>query len=214
MKIVKAGFEILTEIDGAAMLKRIEAAGRTCYRSEDKITDGSAEKFVAMILKRRHETVIEHESVSARIICDRGISHEIVRHRLASYSQESTRYCNYGNANEITVIDPRPHLSEQAFADPHGYSQFDLWRIGSENAETAYLRLLAAGAKPQMARSVLPNSLKTEIMMTCNLREWRHFFKLRTSKAAHPQMREIAIPMLAEFQQRIPVIFDDIEGAP
>jgi thymidylate synthase (FAD) len=204
MKIVKSSYEIVSLINGYEMLRRIELAGRTCYKSEDKITDDSSQKFVAMVLKRGHETVIEHESASVRIICDRGISHEIVRHRLASYSQESTRYCNYTKnkfGREITVIDPRPHVDEVTF---------EAWRAGVLFAESIYFQMLDAGASPQMARSVLPNSLKTEIVMTANLREWRHFFKMRTPDTAHPQLREITRPMLAEFRSRIPVVFDDV----
>jgi thymidylate synthase (FAD) len=203
VKIVKQSFKILGNPDGEAMLFRIEAAGRTCYKSEDKITSESAPKFVRMVLERGHESVIEHESVSVRIVCDRGVSHEIVRHRLASYSQESTRYCNYSKeqfGEEITVIEP-PGLCDRSSL---------LWREMMYKCESTYLRLLGMGTTPQIARSVLPNSLKTEIVMTCNVREWRHFFKMRTSKAAHPQMREIACPMLAEFRKRFPVLFDDV----
>ena len=163
MKIIKAGFHVLSQVNGTEILKSIEEAGRVCYKSEDKITDGSAEKFVANIIKRGHEAVLEHEKITVKFIVDRGVSHEIVRHRIAAYCQEM------------------------------------------------YLQLIHAGAKPQEARSVLPNSLKTEVVMTANLREWRHFFKLRTSPAAHPQMREVAIPLLKEFQMLIPVVFDDIE---
>lgn len=204
MKIVQASYRIETPIDGDAMLQRIEAAGRTCYKSEDKITLDSARKFVAMVINRGHHSVIEHETVSVRIVCDRGISHEIVRHRIASYSQESTRYCNYSKeqfGGEITLIDPRPHLRDDQFVE---------WKFAMYNAEKWYFEMLASRVKPQMARSVLPNSLKTELVMTANLREWRHFFTLRTSDAAHPQLREITRPMLAEFRERIPVIFDDV----
>ena len=205
MKIVKPSYEIVTDIDGLAMLKRIEAAGRTCYKSESKITDDSCREFIAKILKSGHHSVIEHESVSVRIVCDRGITHEIVRHRLASYSQESTRYCNYSKGKyggEITVI--KPYFWQE---DCVGYR---LWLEAMQHAERLYLELVDKGASAQEARSVLPNSLKTEIVMTCNVREWRHFFKLRAAPAAHPQMREIAMPMLAEFKSLIPVIFDDI----
>jgi thymidylate synthase (FAD) len=152
-----------------------------------------------------HESVIEHEKVSVRIICDRGVSHEIVRHRLAAYSQESTRFCNYSDdrfGNEITVVEP-------LFFEP-GTRNWEIWRDAMLAAEEAYFTLLRNGALPQEARSVLPNSLKTEIVVTYNLREWRHFFRVRTSGRAHPQMREITVPMLKEFKERIPVIFDDI----
>ena len=169
-------------IDGATILKRLEQCGRVCYRSEDKITEGSAEKFVAGIIKRGHEAVLEHCSFTVKFICDRGVSHEIVRHRMASYCQESTRYCNYGKGKRIAMRD----------------------------AEDAYFALLDEGCSPQEARSVLPNSLKTEVVMTANIREWRHFLKLRCSPAAHPQMREVALILLDKVHWLIPVCFDDI----
>lgn len=212
MRIIKASFQIEEEIDGIEILKRIEKAGRTCYKSEDKITSDSARKFVKDIIERGHETVIEHEKVTVRVICDRGVTHEIVRHRLASYSQESTRYVNYHNnkfGKEITVIDP-------CFWVPTGCDEDDqkssIWYGAMQHAEDSYMELIDAGATPQEARSVLPNSLKTEIVMTMNLREWRHFFTLRASKRAHPQMQEIAIPMLKKFKELIPIVFDDIGG--
>lgn len=206
MKIINASYEIMDEIDGNEILKKIERCGRVCYKSEDKITDASAETFVKNIIRRGHESVLEHVSFSVRFIVDRGVSHEIVRHRLASYSKESTR-CNYskeGFGNEITVIEPlfwgRDTLSYEA------------WFKSMESAEQLYLYLIRNGCSPQEARSVLPNSLKTELVMTANLREWRHFFRLRTSKASHPQMREVAVPLLDEMKALIPVIFDDIES--
>ena len=204
MRIVKPSFHI-EEVDGMELLKKIEKAGRTCYKSEDRITDDSALTFVKTICKSGHESVLEHEKVTVRIICDRGVSHEIVRHRIAAYSQESTRYCNYSNSkfgNEITVIEPL------FFKD--NPERYELWKTAMEQAEATYCSLLKIGASPQEARSVLPNSLKTEIVVTYNLREWKHFFKLRTSPAAHPQMREIACPLLRAFQARIPIVFDDI----
>lgn len=204
MRIVKPSFHI-EEVDGMELLKKIEKAGRTCYKSEDRITDDSALTFVKTICKTGHESVLEHEKVTVRIICDRGVSHEIVRHRIAAYSQESTRYCNYSNSkfgNEITVIEPL------FFKD--NPERYELWKTAMEQAEATYFSLLKIGASPQEARSVLPNSLKTEIVVTYNLREWKHFFKLRTSPAAHPQMREIACPLLRAFQARIPIVFDDI----
>lgn len=206
MKIIKADIEILSPIDGQEILKRIEQAGRVCYKSEDKITDGSAERFVANILKRGHEAVLEHWSITVKFICDRGVSHEIVRHRLAAYCQESTRYCNYskdGFGNEITVVDP-------CFLE-HDTPQWAAWESAMKNAEFSYFRMLELGCTPQEARSVLPNSLKTEVIMTADIREWRHFFKLRCSPAAHPQMREVAIMLLKKFQAQIPILFDDIE---
>ena len=205
MKIIEASYHIETPIDGAEILKRIEKAGRTCYKSEDRITEESAKSFVQKLIERGHESVLEHASITVRFVCDRGISHEIVRHRLASYSQESTRYCNYSNDRfgyEITFIKPC------FFKEAKG--AYCSWYNTMDFAECAYFDMLEDGCTPQEARSVLPNSTKTEIVMTANLREWRHFLKLRTAKAAHPQMRELTVPLLHELQERIPVVFDDI----
>ena len=206
MKVINAGYEFITPIDGVDILKKIEQAGRVCYKSEDLITDESAIKFAQNIIKRGHEAVLEHCSFTVKFIVDRGVSHEIVRHRVASYCQESTRYCNYSKdkfGNEITVIKPC-FWDEQSF-------EYIKWLHTCQYSEKAYFTLLEAGVTPQEARSVLPNSLKTEVVMTANIREWRHFFKLRTSSAAHPQMREVAIPLLKELQEKIPILFDDIE---
>lgn len=205
MKIIKPDVQFITPVDGAIILKRLEQCGRVCYKSEDKITEGSAEKFVAGIIKRGHEAVLEHCSFTVKFICDRGVSHEIVRHRMASYCQESTRYCNYGKGKfgeEITVIEP-------CFW-PEDSDEMCEWRSAMRVAESHYFSLLQFGATPQEARSVLPNSLKTEVVMTANIREWRHFLKLRCSPAAHPQMREVALILLDKVHALIPVCFDDI----
>lgn len=205
MKIIKPSIEILDELNGDELLRKIEKIGRVCYKSEEKITSESSEKFISNILKSGHESVIEHEKVSIRFICDRGVSHEIVRHRIASYSQESTRYCNYSKdkfGKEITVIKPLFWEEDS--------EEYKIWYETVLHSEQAYQELIQLGAKPQEARSILPNSLKTEIVVTMNLREWRHFFKLRTATNAHPQMREIACMALAKLKQEIPIIFDDI----
>ena len=205
MRVIRPGYEILDEIDGDEILRKIEKIGRVCYKSEDKITGQSSERFVENIIKSGHESVIEHEKISVRIIWDRGVSHEIVRHRIASYSQESTRYCNYYKdkfGKELTVIKP-------IFWDESS-EEYKLWYKTMQNIEDSYNKMIEMGAKPQEARSILPNSLKTEIVVSMNLREWRHFFKLRTSIKAHPQMREVACGLLDELKKRIPVIFDDI----
>ena len=211
MKITEPFVEVSWIESGALILKRIEAAGRTAYKSENKITDESAIAFIKLIIEKKHLSVLEHASVSARVICDRGVSHEIVRHRIASYTQESTRYCNYSDSrfgNELTFVLP-------SFI--RGFTDKDYllvaWRTAMQNAEMAYLEMLKLGAKPQEARSVLPNSLKTEIVMTMNMREWRHFFILRTASEAHPDMQVIAKKLLLEFQSHVPVIFDDIPEA-
>ena len=206
MKIIEASVELINPPTYDELLSRVEIAGRVCYKSENKIAEGTAEKFVRAIIKRGHEAVIEHGSLSVRFICDRGVTHEIVRHRLASYCQESTRYCNYSNEQfgaEITVIEPL-YLARATFP-------YNLWRDAMQNAEDTYFALLEEGLTPQEARAVLPNSLKTEIVMTANLREWRHFCKLRASKAAHPQMREVAGMLLEILKADYPVFFEDIE---
>lgn len=212
MKIIQPNVEILSPIDGEAILKHIEQCGRVCYKSEDKITEDSAEKFIANIIKRGHEAVLEHFNITVKFICDRGVSHEIVRHRVASYCQESTRYCNYskdGFGNEITVIKPC-YFYPLEITDDNSVDKFTAWLNACTAAEQSYFNLLEMGATPQEARSVLPNSLKTEVVMTANLREWRHFFKLRCAPAAHPQMREVAIMLLNKFKEEIPIVFDDI----
>ncbi len=205
MKVVKASFEIVDTIRPEEILKNIERFGRVCYKSESNITEDSASPFISRIIKSGHESVIEHEKISVKIICDRGVSHEIVRHRIASYSQESTRYCNYIKdkfGNELTFIKPIFWAEESP--------QYKIWLSSMENIENTYMQLINLGTRPEQARAVLPNSLKTEIIVTMNLREWRHFFKLRTSNRAHPQMREISIPLLQEFKVLLPCIFDDI----
>ena len=208
MKIISPGFEFIQKPDGEQILHNLEYIGRVCYKSEDKITADSAAKFVGILIKNGHESVIEHEKITVKITCDRGISHEIVRHRLASYSQESTRYCNYNKekfGNELTFI--RPYFWND---NPQ---KFTLWEQTMAQIENAYIQLVEMGATPDEARTVLPNSLKTEIVMTMNLREWRHFFVLRTSQKAHPQMREVTIPMLKAFREAVPIIFDDITAS-
>ena len=206
VKIVKPSYEILTPINGNEILKLIELAGRTCYKSDNLITPDSAKNFVEKIAQRGHESVIEHYNITVRFICNRGFTHELVRHRLAAYSQESTRYCNYNKdkfGSEITVIKP--------FEINENTKEYDLWKEAMQNAEKSYMAMIENGSKPENARGVLPIDIKTEIVITTNLREWKHIFKLRTSKAAHPSMRELMITLLKEFKEKIPVIFDKIE---
>ena len=230
MLIVEPSFEILDLPYRASVLTKIETAGRTCYKSASKLCpaccgsgyggafdpcpecdgDGSltAIGFLDKITSSGHLSVIEHCSATVRLICDRGITHELVRHRLASFSQESTRYCNYAKGRfggEITVIRP-------FFWDVDS-AKYEVWKRAMEFAENSYIILIEAGASAQEARSVLPNSLKSEIVITANMREWLLIFTQRTSRAAHPQMREVMIPLLAEFKRRVPVIFDSVEPA-
>lgn len=224
MNILKANYEILTPISarGTDELKMIEQIGRVCYKSEDRITEGgeSAENFIMMLIARGHEAMLEHSMLSVKFTVDRGVSHELVRHRIASFAQESTRYVNYAKekyGNEIAVIDIQRGISLD-----HGMRKLDLsvidlildeWLHAMEDAERHYLKMIELGASPQIARSVLPNSTKTEIVITANYREWRNFFKLRTPVTAHPQMREVTNMLLKDLHRRIPIIFDDIEAS-
>lgn len=188
----------------------LEYCGRVCYKSEDKITEDSAKRFISSVLKSGHESVLEHAKITVKVICDRGVTHEIVRHRLASYSQESTRYCNYSNekfGSELTFINPCFWDND----DDHSKRLFNIWVDEMQRIEDAYNEMIQCGARPEEARTILPNSLKTEIVMTMNIREWRHFFKMRCSSRAHPQMRQVANMIKAEFQSRIPLLFDDVE---
>lgn len=217
MQVLKAKAEVLLTSATVyeEMLKNIEQAGRVCYKSEDKITNdiASTEKFIEMLIKRRHESVLEHKSISVLVQCDRGVTHEIVRHRIASYSQESTRYCNYSKDkfnSEINVIDIGTGFRYN-FLDEKDIKKYTEWLYAMEDAEKHYLKMIELGATPQEARSVLPTSLKTEIVITMNIREWRHFFKLRSSNAAHPQMREISDMILERFIILFPVFFKDLK---
>lgn len=229
MKLVKSHYTILTPISEGALneLQFIERIGRVCYKSEDKITDDgkSAKKFIRNLIKNGHEAMIEHSSLSVMFTVDRGVTHELVRHRIALFAQESTRYCNYSNdkfGNECNFIDLEPgllidsgirSLSDTGKIDDINKISMMLeeWRTAMADAERHYLRMLELGARPQIARSVLPNSTKSDITITANYREWRAFFKLRADAPAHPQMREVTIPLLHELQERIPVIFEDIQ---
>ena len=195
--------------DGDQMLANIAAAGRVCYQSESKSDDAA---FVRKRIGQGHESILEHEKISVRIICDRGVSHELVRHRIASYSQESTRYCNYSKGkfgSELTFI--RPYWDDRSIS-AEMIRLRACWQEACLNAEWSYKKMIDAGCTPEAARAVLPNCLKTEVVMTANLREWRHFFKLRCAPAAHPDMRIIANMLLTAFKDVVPVVFDDIEG--
>ncbi len=207
-------------------LQAIEIAGRTCYKSEDKITSTSAIQFAYMLLKRGHYAMIEHASLSYRVVCDRGVTHEIVRHRLFSYAQESTRYCNYKSGvtfiippwitvmskmigAEVDVYQDKLCFSAKGHAGGISYGvACILWFEMLQKAESTYQRLLIEGWSPQQARSVLPNALKTEIIITGNLREWRHFFSLRVAPNAYPRMREVAYLLLNDARKRISIVFE------
>lgn len=208
MQAIKPYTQIYKDFDGQKVLQKIEAAARTCYKSEGKIQEGSAAKLVAGLIKSGHEAMLEHASVTVKFVVDRGISHELVRHRLASFAQESTRYCNYSKddfGSEITFIIP-DYLEYKS-------EGWNIWKESMKQAEDAYFKMLDFGLSPQQARAILPNSLKTEVVMTANLREWRHFFKLRalgTTGKPHPQMLEVAVPLLEDMKNLIPVVFDDL----
>ena len=208
MRVINAGYEIISDLNGAEILKHIERCARVCYKSEDRITDGSAEKMVAALIRSGHEAMLEHYSFTVKFICDRGVSHELVRHRIASFAQESSRYCCYAKdkfGKELTFINP-------CFWEPNS-DNYARWFHEMNEAEKTYLAMIESGATPEQARDILPMSIKTEIVMTANLREYRHFFKLRAEGVTgkpHPQMLEITIPFLKELKQKIPVVFDDI----
>jgi len=200
MIIVQPSYTIETPreiIDG--MLERIERIGRVCYKSEDKMTSSSAEAFIKKIITSGHESVIEHENISIRFVCDRGVSHELVRHRLASYSQESTRYCNYSTAKnkDIQLIHP-PGLTDAQKAR----RELHYW-----NVQSLYELEISEGLSPQVARGILPNALKTEIVMTCNLREWRYVTKIRGTAGCHPQMLQLMVPLRAKLHELLPLVF-------
>ncbi len=205
MRVIPPSHQIMFMPPGREIIENLELAGRTCYKSEDKITPQSAEGFIRRLIKSGHHSVIEHASITVRFTCDRGVSHELVRHRLASFSQESTRYANYSKdkfGGEITVIRP--------FFWAQDSEQYRLWGKAMEAAEAAYLALIKAGAKAEEARSVLPNSLKTEVVVTANIREWRHILALRCGRGSHPQMRELMLPLLRELHSAVPAAFEDI----
>lgn len=229
MRIIKSGWEIIGGWDWKNILFNLTIYGRTCYKSNAAMDDEDNKKFIKGILERGHESVIEHEKITVKFTCDRGVSHEIVRHRIASYSQESTRYCNYSKTRfggHLTFIKPCffPEIPIGEFDDEASIinvcmmkkdplpreKEIRFWVRAIQFSELQYNNMIREGGNPEEARSVLPNSLKTEIVCTFNLREWRHFFKLRTSKKAHPQMRELTIPLLETMKVKLPIIFDDI----
>ena len=212
MILVKPSFELIMWSLGA--LELIELAGRTCYKSEDKITPESSEELCRKIIKRGHLSVIEHATATVKFVVDRGVSHELVRHRLCAFSQESTRYCNYKGGVTFVIPSWEEKMEEGKYHYDKPRPNFRdastrLWFKCMLSAEIWYLELLKDGWTPQEARSVLSNSLKTEIVVTANFREWRHIFSQRCSSAAHPQMREVMIPLRDKFRELFPVIFDD-----
>ena len=207
MKVIQQSYEILTDLsDSTKILKDIERVGRVCYKSESNITQDSYIKFCKMLRDRGHEAMIEHSQLSVKFIVNRAIANEIVRHRLFSFAQASTRYINYSKdkfGNEIKVIEPEELL-------PSNSSVYQFWYNSCKNAEDAYMALLYDNVKPEIARDVLPLSTATEIVVTGNIREWRHFFSLRCDTKAHPQLVSISRTLLNDLKSKIPVLFDDI----
>lgn len=202
MKLIPASYEILECPDD--VLLKIERAARTCYKSEERTAPGSAEKLVRKLLRRSHSAMLEFGGwLCVRFVSNRGFTHEMVRHRLASFAQESTRYCNYGkdkHGGEVTFIEPI------GLNDAGRCATLKSWRL----AESTYLSMVAGGFRPQLARDVLPIGVKTEIVVGANTREWRHIFGQRCSKAAHPRMHELMVPLLLELRKRIPILYDDV----
>lgn len=206
MRVIEPSVKILTPIDREKVYAHLEQCGRVCYKSEERIAEGTAEKFLRGIIRSGHESVLEHYDITFKVICDRAVSHQLVRHRIASYSQESQRYCNYtkdGFQNEVTFIRPESFDA--------GTGVYTAWEQCCWQAEQAYFYLINEGCKPQEARSVLPNCTKTELVCTMNVRELRHFLRLRTGKAADPAMRQVAQILLEQLASALPVLFGDIE---
>lgn len=203
MRVIRPSVEIMDKLDGTAILKKLEAAGRVCYKYEDRIGEETAEKFIKAIIDRGHESVLEHVSITVKFIVDRGVSHQLVRHRIASYSQESTRYCNYSEdkfGSSVVFVQP-------SFA-VEGTEGYDIWKKSCEDSEKAYFDLLNFGWTSEQARGVLSHSIKTEVVATMNLRQWRHFIKLRTDRTAHPQIREVATMLQEQLRREVPIVFE------
>lgn len=199
---------------GIKLLRKIEWCGRISHRSEESQSENSWDRFIrAVVLGHGDWSIVEHASASVDFLVDRGITHEIVRHRLFSFTQESTRFVNYEKKMPPGFI--APDLSDESRRAPNGeqceFSPMEAWLHAINTVESIYRTLIESGCAPQIARSVFPNALASRIIVTGNLRNWRHFFIMRTTKEAHPQMREVTIPLLAQFQLRIPILFDDIE---
>jgi thymidylate synthase (FAD) len=213
MKIIEQTHEILSLPDPGLQL--LERAGRTCYKSEDKITPDSAERFVEMLVRRGHHAMIEFGDIMVKLITNRGVTHELVRHRHCSFAQESTRYVRYdGQMEFIRPVWCSEQLvgtwPKQSDVFPDASPAEKVWMAAMERAEQDYKVLLDAGWKAQQAREILPNSLKTEIVVKANIREWRHIFALRCAKASHPQMVDLMRPLLKAVQKKVPVVFDDL----
>jgi len=207
MKIINQSHKIISLPND--VLETIEIVGRTCYKSENKITTNSSSKFTQMLINRGHHAMIEFGDIIVKFITNRGVTHELVRHRLCSFGQESTRYVNYKKGVEF-IKPVWGNFTDEINTTPQIESPELEWIHAMESAERHYINLINKGWRPEQAREVLPNSLKTEIVVKANIREWRHIFKLRTSKAAHPQIRKLMEPLLIKLKQQLPVVFDDL----
>lgn len=216
-RIVKPSVEFIKGDNEFDMIKSIERIARTCYKSEDIITETSGTTMIKALLTKEHYAMFDHQHITYKVVCDRGVSHEIVRHRIAAYAQESTRYCNYNSGkfgNEISVIDISSGFRYN-LSDKDDMAKFTEWMDAMNDAEKHYNRLIELGAKPEEARSVLPNSVKTEIMITYDVSEWVHFMKLRyygTTGKPHPQMKEVANLIREDLVRRYPFIFGECLG--
>ena len=203
MKIVKP-YVIVEKFDGTQIMKRIERACRTCYRSEGKITEDSYKNLIKNCLNRGHESVLEHEKVTVRIYNDIGSYKDLTRHRFASFSVESTRYCSYDKdkyGNEISFMDPVYIEDEKVY---------EMWKKTMQEIENSYLEMKKLGATTDMCRNILPHSTAAEYTMTANIREWKHIFELRANNHVHPAIRQVMIPLLKYFKEQMPDIFGDI----
>lgn len=213
MRIVEPSHEFITPLNRDAILKRLEECGRTCYRSEGKATEDSAPKFVSMIVKLAHDSVLEHCSLTVRFVTDNGILRELTRHRIGvSFTVESTRYCSCNKdqfGNELSVVKP----SGIKEARDGAWLNYGTWLAACEQAEGAYFKLLESGVKPEIARSVLPLCTATTLVMSANLRAWRHVLQLRCAPSAHPDMRALTMPLLKDFNDALPEVFEDIADA-
>lgn len=200
MKIVSPDYEVLTAPHYTDMLRNIELAGRTCYKSERRMTPTSGRQFVKMLIERGHEAMLEHGgTITVKFICDRGVSHQLVRHRLFSFAQESTRYCRYKDGIQVIVPTSLPE------------DQYETFTMAMLVAEDAYLKLLKAKVPAEIARAVLPTAVKTEVIVSGNPRQWRQFFKLRCAADAHPDIRQLSKAILAEFAADYPAVFGDLK---
>jgi thymidylate synthase (FAD) len=200
VEIVKPSVSFINQLDSKEIYKTIEKCGRIAYQSQDKTTENSDIKFIKSLISRGHGSVLEHVYISIKIVCDRGVTHELVRHRLASYTQESTRYCNYSKLG-LKAIKPMCQTIEGEL----------IWDAALKAAEEYYNDMIKAGETPEIARSILPAGVKSEIVATMNIRQWRHVLNQRLSKNAHPQIREIMLMLKEIFIKELPILFEDIK---